>query len=45
MELICNLNKTEGMTVMMVTHERHLADRYAQRMLFMADGKLVDDRK
>jgi ABC-type polar amino acid transport system ATPase subunit len=28
----------------MVTHERALAERYAQRMIFLADGKLVDDR-
>jgi ABC-type polar amino acid transport system ATPase subunit len=27
-----------------VTHERALAERYAQRMIFLADGKLVDDR-
>ena len=32
------------MTVVMVTHERALAERYAQRMIFLADGKLVDDR-
>jgi ABC-type polar amino acid transport system ATPase subunit len=28
----------------MVTHERALAERYAQRMIFLADGKIVDDR-
>jgi ABC-type polar amino acid transport system ATPase subunit len=27
-----------------VTHERALAERYARRMIFLADGKLVDDR-
>ena len=32
------------MTVVMVTHERALAERYAQRMIFLADGKLIDDR-
>jgi ABC-type polar amino acid transport system ATPase subunit len=26
-----------------VTHERALAERYAERMIFLADGKLVDD--
>jgi len=45
MELIRDLNQTEQTTVMMVTHERHLADRYAGRRLFMADGRLVDDPK
>jgi ABC-type polar amino acid transport system ATPase subunit len=32
------------MTVVMVTHERALAERYAQRMIFLADGKLIDNR-
>jgi ABC-type polar amino acid transport system ATPase subunit len=31
------------MTVVMVTHERALAERYAQRLIFLADGKLVGD--
>jgi ABC-type polar amino acid transport system ATPase subunit len=31
------------MTVVMVTHERALAERYAQRLIFLADGKLVRD--
>jgi ABC-type polar amino acid transport system ATPase subunit len=31
------------MTVIMVTHERHLAERYANRMIFLGDGKLVDE--
>ena len=45
MELIRELNWQLGMTVVMVTHERSLAERYAQRMLFLADGKLVDQRR
>jgi ABC-type polar amino acid transport system ATPase subunit len=28
----------------MVTHERSLAERYASRMIFLADGKLVGDQ-
>jgi ABC-type polar amino acid transport system ATPase subunit len=32
------------MTIVMVTHERALAERYAQRMIFLADGKLVGDQ-
>ena len=40
MDLIRDLNKAEGMTVVMVTHERELARRYAERLIFMADGKL-----
>ena len=32
------------MTIVMVTHERALAERYAKRMIFLADGKLIDDQ-
>ncbi len=31
------------MTVVMVTHERTLAEQYAGRMILLADGKLVED--
>jgi putative ABC transport system ATP-binding protein len=44
MDMIRDLNRQLGMTVVMVTHERALAERYAQRLIFLADGKLVDDR-
>jgi len=43
MEMVRGFNRDLGMTVVMVTHERPLAERYAQRMIFLADGKLVDD--
>jgi len=44
MEMLREFNQTLGMTVVMVTHERALAERYARRMIFLADGKLVDNR-
>jgi putative ABC transport system ATP-binding protein len=44
MNLIREFNKDLGMTVVMVTHERALAERYAQRMIFLADGKLVNEQ-
>lgn len=44
MDLLREFNERLGMTVVMVTHERALAERYARRMIFLADGKLVDDR-
>lgn len=44
MNLVHEFNEQLGMTVLMVTHERTLAERYAQRLIFLADGKLVDDR-
>src|SRR5580692_3695947 len=43
MNFIREFNQTLGMTVIMVTHERPLAERYANRMIFLADGKLVGD--
>ncbi|HXZ32157.1 MAG TPA: ABC transporter ATP-binding protein [Terriglobales bacterium] len=42
MNLIGEFNQSLGMTVVMVTHERTLAERYAKRMIFLADGKLAD---
>jgi putative ABC transport system ATP-binding protein len=44
MNFIREFNESLGMTVVMVTHERALAERYARRMIFLADGKLVDDQ-
>jgi putative ABC transport system ATP-binding protein len=44
MNFIREFNQSLGMTIVMVTHERALAERYARRMIFLADGKLVDDR-
>jgi putative ABC transport system ATP-binding protein len=44
MEFVREFNQQLGMTIVMVTHERALAERYAQRMISLADGKLVDDR-
>jgi ABC-type lipoprotein export system ATPase subunit len=45
MDMVRGFNQELGMTVVMVTHERALAERYAGRMIFLADGKLVDDRR
>lgn len=42
MELIGKINRA-GATVLMVTHERPLAERYASRFIFLKDGKLVED--
>jgi ABC-type lipoprotein export system ATPase subunit len=42
LKLIGEFNRTLNMTVLMVTHERALAERFAQRIVFMADGKLCE---
>jgi ABC-type lipoprotein export system ATPase subunit len=44
MNFIREFNESLGMTIVMVTHERTLAERYARRMIFLADGKLTDDQ-
>jgi len=43
MDLIHQSNAQLGMTVVLVTHERSLAERYAERLIFLADGKVVGD--
>ena len=43
MDLIRDLNQRLGMTVVMVTHERPLAERYASRLIFLSDGKLAEE--
>jgi len=41
--LIRDLSLSLGLTVVMVTHERALAERFAQRLIFLADGRLIPD--
>lgn len=41
-ELLTSLNREEGATVVLVTHEQALANR-AQRILRLADGEVVED--
>ncbi|HEV2289565.1 MAG TPA: ABC transporter ATP-binding protein [Candidatus Acidoferrales bacterium] len=44
MLLLKELNETLRMTIVMVTHERPLAERFAHRIVTLADGKLVSER-
>jgi putative ABC transport system ATP-binding protein len=44
MNLIRDLNQSLQMTVVLVTHERQLAESYADRLISMADGKVVSDQ-
>ena len=44
MNLVRQLNESLQMTVVLVTHERELAEKYAERLIFLADGKLVSDQ-
>jgi putative ABC transport system ATP-binding protein len=44
LDLLHESNEQLGMTVVMVTHEQALAERYAERLVFLADGKVVTDQ-
>ncbi len=41
--LLQEIQQALGMTIVMVTHERPLAERFASRIVTLADGKLVSD--
>ena len=41
LNLLCELQRTLGTTIIMVTHERPLAERFADRLAIMGDGKLL----
>jgi putative ABC transport system ATP-binding protein len=43
MEVIRGLNRSLGVTVIMVTHERALADDYAHRSVSLADGRVAEE--
>jgi putative ABC transport system ATP-binding protein len=49
LQLIAGVNKpsdgSQPMTVVMVTHERALAERYANRIITMADGRIVQEER
>ncbi|GAA3876736.1 ABC transporter ATP-binding protein [Celeribacter arenosi] len=44
MELLTALNKDDGITIVMVTHEEDMAE-YAHRLIWMVDGKVERDGK
>lgn len=44
MDLVRHLNESLQMTVVLVTHERDLAEKYADRLIAMADGKVIADQ-
>ncbi|MCO5134595.1 MAG: ABC transporter ATP-binding protein [Phyllobacteriaceae bacterium] len=44
MDLLTNLNKTENMTILMVTHEPDMAE-YAHRIVTFVDGHVASDKR
>jgi putative ABC transport system ATP-binding protein len=43
MLLLRDIQQSLGMTIILVTHERPLAERFANRPFSLADGKLLSD--
>ncbi len=43
MNFIQGFNREMGMTIVMVTHEARIAEKYAQRRIYMKDGKLASN--
>ena len=41
--LVEEINRALRMTIVMVTHDRPRAERFSQRIITMADGKLIGD--
>src|SRR5207248_8612666 len=41
--LLREIQENPGMTIVMVTHERILAERFADRLAVMGDGKLLSN--
>jgi ABC-type lipoprotein export system ATPase subunit len=43
LDLLTQIKSTLGMTIIMVTHERPLAEKFATRLAIMGDGKLLQE--
>ena len=43
MQLLEEVIQSLGTTIVLVTHERPLAERFAKRTVFLADGKMAGD--
>ena len=43
MRLLQEINQSLKMTIVMVTHDRPRAEKFAQRIIVMGDGKLISD--
>jgi putative ABC transport system ATP-binding protein len=43
--LLVNLSKEHGKTILLVTHDRETAERISDRMIYLLDGKIIEDKK
>jgi putative ABC transport system ATP-binding protein len=44
LNILCELNNMEGITVIVVTHEQEIAD-HAQRIITLKDGEIIDEQQ
>lgn len=44
MEMLRDLNRNEGLTIVMVTHEADMAE-YSDRLIWMVDGRIEQDKR
>lgn len=45
MEFLKELNRASGITIIMITHDMHLMLEYTNRVLVIADGRLLADKR
>jgi putative ABC transport system ATP-binding protein len=45
MDLLVSLNKEQGKTILLVTHDRETAEKISDRMIYLLDGKILEDKK
>ena len=45
MEFLKELNKSRNITIVMITHDMHLMLEYTQRVLVIADGRMLADKR
>jgi putative ABC transport system ATP-binding protein len=44
-DLLVRLNKEQGKTILLVTHDQDTAEKISDRMIYLLDGKIVKDKK
>jgi putative ABC transport system ATP-binding protein len=44
-DLLVKLNKEQGKTILLVTHDQDTAEKISDRMIYLLDGKIVKDKK
>ena len=45
MDVLENINKELGSTIIMATHDKEIVNRMKRRVIYMRDGVLVSDKE